>query len=88
MFLFPVTIWYMPPYLIIQGAMEGIITRSYGGYYNKKLYCFLINAAGTVFLRRLFCDWICPMGGMQEYLFFVNVAPVWITARRKRYPME
>ena len=88
MFLFPVTIWYMPPYLIIQGAMEGIITRSYGGYYNKKLYCFLINAAGTVFLRRLFWGWICPMGGMQEYLFSVNVASVlWIIARRKRYPM-
>ena len=28
MLLFPVTIWYMSPYLIIQGAMEGIVTGS------------------------------------------------------------
>ena len=27
--LFPITIWYMSPYLIIQGAMEGIITGSF-----------------------------------------------------------
>ena len=27
--LFPITIWYMSPYLIIQGAMEGIISGSF-----------------------------------------------------------
>ena len=62
--------------------------REYGEDDNSKRYCCFIGAAGTVFLRRLFWGWICPMGGMQEYLFSVNVASVlWITARRKRYPM-
>jgi uncharacterized membrane protein len=27
--LFSITIWYMSPYLIIQGAMDGIITGSF-----------------------------------------------------------
>ena len=29
MLLFPITIWYMSPYLIIQGAMEGIVSGSF-----------------------------------------------------------
>lgn len=64
MLLFPITIWYMSPYLIIQGAMEGIVTGSFN--------VFLLMLLGSVFFGRLFCSWICPMGGMQECLFSVN----------------
>lgn len=64
MLLFPVTIWYMSPYLIIQGAMDGIVTGSF--------IVFVCMLLGSVLLGRLFCGWICPMGGMQECLFSVN----------------
>ena len=62
--LFPITIWYMSPYLIIQGAMEGIITGSF------VVFAFML--LGSIFFGRLFCAWLCPMGGMQECLFSVN----------------
>ena len=62
--LFPVTIWYMSPYLIIQGAMEGIVTGSF--------IVFVLMLLGSILFGRLFCSWICPMGGMQECLFGVN----------------
>lgn len=64
MLLFPITIWYMSPYLIIQGAMEGIVSGSF--------IVFVCMLLGSVFLGRIFCGWLCPMGGMQECLFSVN----------------
>ena len=62
--LFPITIWYMSPYLIIQGAVEGIVSGSF--------IVFVCTLLGSVFFGRIFCGWICPMGGMQECLFSVN----------------
>ena len=56
--LFPVTIYYLSPYLIIMGASEGIITGS-----------FVVFAAmffTALFFGRAFCGWICPAGGLQE----------------------
>ena len=49
MLLFPVTIWYMSPYLIIQGAMEGIVTGSF--------IVFALMLLGSVLFGRLFCGW-------------------------------
>lgn len=62
--LFPITIWYMSPYLIIQGAMEGIVSGSF--------IVFVCMLLGSIFFGRIFCGWLCPMGGMQECLFSVN----------------
>lgn len=62
--LFPITIWYMSPYLIIQGAMEGIATGSF--------IVFVCMLLGSIFLGRIFCGWLCPMGGLHECLFSVN----------------
>jgi len=62
--LFPITIWYMSPYLIIQGAMEGIVSGSF--------IVFVCMLFGSIFFGRIFCGWLCPMGGMQECLFLVN----------------
>lgn len=55
--LFPITIWYMSPYLIIQGAMEEIITGSFVVF-----TCMLL---GSIFFARLFCAWLCPMGATE-----------------------
>lgn len=62
--LFPVTIWYMSPYLIIRGAMEGIVSGSF--------IVFVCMLLGSVFFGRIFCGWLCPMGGLQECLCSVN----------------
>ncbi len=64
MLLFPITIWYMSPYLIMQGAMEGIMTGSF--------VVFAAMLVGSLFFGRLFCGWLCPMGGLQECLSAVN----------------
>lgn len=52
--LFPITIWYMSPYLIIQGAMEGIVSGSF--------IIFVCMLLGSIFFGRIFCGWLCPMG--------------------------
>lgn len=61
MLLFPLTIWYMSPYLIIQGATEGIVTGSF--------IVFLLMLLGSIFFGRLFCGWICPMGACRNVYF-------------------
>lgn len=64
MLLFPITIYYLSPDLIIQGAVEGIINGSF--------VVFLTMLIGSVFLGRLFCGYVCPAGGMQECAMLVN----------------
>lgn len=56
--LFPITIYYLSPYLIIQGAAEGIITGSF--------IVFSLMFLSSLFLGRAFCGWLCPAGGLQE----------------------
>jgi polyferredoxin len=58
MLLFPITIYYLSPYLIIQGALEGIINGSF--------IVFAAMLIASVFLGRLFCAYLCPAGGIQE----------------------
>lgn len=64
MLLFPVTIYYFSPYLIIQGAMEGIITGSF--------IVFTAMLVGSIFFGRLFCGYLCPAGGIQECAMLIN----------------
>lgn len=62
--LFPVTIYYFSPYLIIQGASEGIITGSF--------IVFSAMLLASLFFGRAFCGWLCPAGGLQECLALVS----------------
>ena len=62
--LFPVTFYYFSPYLIIDGASQGIISGSFLTF-------------GTLFvislvIGRAFCGWACPAAGLQEACFKVN----------------
>jgi len=59
--LFPLTIYYFSPVLVIMGSSEGIITGS--------LVVFAAMFISSLFLGRLFCGWLCPVGGLQEALF-------------------
>lgn len=62
--LFPVTIWYFSPYLIIDGAAKGIATGSFVAF------CLMFLSA--LLLGRGFCGWICPGGGLGEACFPIN----------------
>ncbi|ERI93682.1 4Fe-4S binding domain protein [Clostridiales bacterium oral taxon 876 str. F0540] len=64
MLLFPVTIYYLSPYLIIQGAIEGIINGSF--------IIFVTMLLSSIFLGRLFCGYLCPAGGIQECAVVIN----------------
>jgi len=45
--LFPVTIFYFSPYLVVFGAFSGVVAGS--------AIMFLLQLASAVFLRRAFC---------------------------------
>lgn len=62
--LFPVTLYYFSPYLIIQGAYEGVITGSF--------IIFSLLFIASLFLGRAFCGWFCPAGGLQECMQLVT----------------
>lgn len=73
--LFPLTLYYFSPILIIQGAAKGIVTGS-----------FLVFGAMflvSIFYGRLFCSWICPGAALQEACFRLNSKP----ARGGRYSL-
>lgn len=56
--LFPISYYYLSPYLIIMGASEGVVTGSF--------IIFGLMFIGSLFFGRAFCGWICPAGGEQE----------------------
>jgi len=65
---FPVTMNFLSPYVIIDGAMNGIV--------NGSLVMFGLMFISSLFLGRAWCGWVCPGAGMQEMLEPVNHRPV------------
>ena len=65
--LFPVTIWYFSPYLIIQAASEHIMNGSF--------IVFVSMFVLSMFLGRVWCGYLCPAGGIQESIFRINDTP-------------
>jgi len=57
--LVPVTIVYVSPIVIIMGAGEGVATGSMLVY----ITLFFLS----LFVARLWCGWLCPMGAWQEF---------------------
>lgn len=62
--LFPVTLYYFSPALIINAGLHGIINGSFIVF----LFLFLFSIP----FGRLFCAYFCPAGGLQECAFIVN----------------
>ncbi len=65
---FPVTMNFLSPYVIIDGAMNGIL--------NGSVVMFGLMFVSSLFLGRAWCGWVCPGGGMQEMVEPVNNKPV------------
>jgi polyferredoxin len=62
--LFPVTLYYFSPALILQGASEGIINASF--------IVFALMFISALFVGRLWCGWACPAGALQEFGMPIN----------------
>jgi polyferredoxin len=62
--LFPLTIYYLSPYVIIHAIAEGIMAGSF--------VVFIAMAVGSIFFGRIFCGWVCPAGGLQEIVMIAN----------------
>jgi polyferredoxin len=63
-FLFPATINYFSPYIIVDGASQGIINGSF--------ILFTLLFLTSLFLGRGFCGWVCPGAGLQEACFIIR----------------
>lgn len=66
--LFPITLFYFSPYLIIQGGAAGIISGSFLTFAGLFLFSLIFG--------RAFCGWLCPAGGLQECCFAVTDKPI------------
>src|SRR5678815_2557192 len=66
--LFPIVMNFLSPYVIIDGAMNGIV--------NGSLVIFGLIFLSALFLGRAWCGWVCPGGGMQEIVEPINIKPV------------
>lgn len=64
---FPITMNYFSPYVITQGAAQGIV--------NGSLVVFGLMFTGALFFGRLWCGWACPAGGLSEIAFAINDRP-------------
>lgn len=62
--LFPLTLTYFSPVVILQGAIKGAVTAS-------AITFVALFISGLVFGRG-FCGWVCPGAGLQEPLAAVN----------------
>ena len=62
--LFPLTFYYFSPYLIIQAIAEGIMAGSF--------IIFIALTISAIFFGRLFCGWVCPAAGLQEFATLAN----------------
>jgi ferredoxin-type protein NapH len=66
--LFPVTLYYLSPYVIAMGAAEGVVTGS--------ALAFAALFLSSLVLGRGFCSWVCPAGALQDCAARANGKPV------------
>ena len=62
--MFPVTLYYFSPALIINAGLNGIINGSF--------IVFVLLFLFSIPFGRVFCAWLCPAGGLQECVFGIN----------------
>jgi len=62
--LFPITLYYFSPALIINAAFHHLVNGSF------IVFCLMFFL--SIPFGRLFCGYLCPAGGLQECLYSVN----------------
>ncbi len=62
--LFPITIYYFSPVLVLFAAAQGVV--------NGSLVVFGLQFLASLVLGRAFCGWLCPAAGLQEACFRMN----------------
>jgi len=62
--LFPVTLYYFSPVIILGSAFEGIVNASF--------IAFGVMFLSSLFVGRLWCGWLCPAGAVQEFGQAIN----------------
>ena len=62
--LFPITLYYFSPALIINAGLNGIINGSF--------IVFVLMFLLSIPFGRLFCAYLCPAAGLQECSFEIN----------------
>ncbi len=62
--LFPITLYYFSPALIINAGLSGIINGSF--------IVFALMFILSIPFGRFFCAYLCPAGGLQECTFVIN----------------
>jgi polyferredoxin len=62
--LFPIGMNYLSPYVIIDGASQGIL--------NGSAVVFGSMFVSALLVGRLWCGWLCPAGAIQELGFPIN----------------
>lgn len=62
--LFPLTMNYFSPYVIIDGAGQGIV--------NGSLVMFGLLFLSALVVGRLWCGWLCPAGALGELCLPIN----------------
>lgn len=65
--LFPVTLYYFSPAIILGGASEGIVNASF--------IVFALMFISALLVGRLWCGWACPAGALQEFGAPINNKP-------------
>lgn len=65
--LFPITMWYFSPYLIIAAASEHIMNGSF------IVFCAMFLT--SIFFGRAWCGYLCPAGGLQDCVMIINDKP-------------
>jgi polyferredoxin len=65
--LLPVTLYYFSPVIILESAAQGIINASF--------IVFGLLFVTSLLVGRLWCGWVCPAGGLQEFGSFINNKP-------------
>jgi ferredoxin-type protein NapH len=65
--LFPITMNYFSPYVIIDGATNGVINGSF--------IIFVSMFLSSLLVGRLWCGWLCPAAGLEEACFAINDQP-------------
>ena len=64
---FPVTMNLLSPYVIIDGAFQGLLTGS--------ALAFGLLFVSSLFVGRLWCAYLCPAGGIAEACQMINDRP-------------